>query len=140
MDADAEGMCRGPADMDAVKMKFESLEEQQTDDDSIYHFYKKVIKVRNQNPEIARGTAEYLEGVSKDTVCVLRKTYDGSEVLLVFVTGSETEEVDLSGITLNGSAVGDETEVRAMFATGQEQITLEGGMAKMPGYSVLVLK
>lgn len=140
MNADAKGMCDGPADMDVVKMKFESLEEQQADDDSVYRFYKKVIKVRNQNPEIARGEAEYLGEVSTDTVCVLRKTYDSSEVLLVFVTGAETEVVDLSGLTVNGRAVGDETEVRAMLVTGQEQITLESGMAKIPGYSVMVLK
>lgn len=61
-------------------------------------------------------------------------------MLLVFVTGAETEEVDLSGLTVNGSAVGDETEVRAMLVTGQEQMTLEGGKVKMPGYSVMVLK
>ncbi|MDE6844400.1 MAG: alpha-amylase [Lachnospiraceae bacterium] len=140
MNADAEGMCDGPADMDAVKMKFESLEEQQEDSDSVYNFYKKVIKVRNQNPEIARGEAEYLSEVSTDTVCVLRKTYNGSEVLLVFVTGAETEDVDLSGITVNGNAVGEGTGVRAMLVTGEEQITLDGGNAKMPGYSVMVLK
>lgn len=31
MDPDAEGMCDGPADMDAVKMKFESLTENGAD-------------------------------------------------------------------------------------------------------------
>ncbi len=138
--ADAEGMCDGPADMDTVKMKFESLEEQQTDSSSVYHFYKKVIKVRNQNPEIARGDAEYLKEVSTDTVCVLRKTYDGSEVLLVFVTGPDAEKVDLSAVTVNGNPVGDSSEVRAMLVTGEEQIAFAGGVADMPGYSVLVLK
>lgn len=140
MDGDAQGMCDGPADMDAVKMKFGSLEEQQEDNQSVYNFYKKVIKVRNQNPEIARGEAEYLSEVSTDTVCVLRKAYEGSEVLLVFVTGAETEDVDLSSITINGNPVGEGCEVRAMLATGEEQITLEDGTAKMPGYSVMVLK
>ncbi|MCM1122289.1 MAG: alpha-amylase family glycosyl hydrolase [Eubacterium sp.] len=140
MDADAEGMCDGPADMDAVKMKFESLEEQQSDEQSVYNFYKKVIKVRNQNPEIARGSAEYLGEVSTDTVCVLRKAYEGSEVLLVFVTGQEAEEVDLSGVTVNGNVFGDGTQVRAMLVTGEEQIALEGSVAKMPGYSVMVMK
>lgn len=140
MDSGAEGMCDGPADMDDVKMKFESLEEQQADASSVYQFYKKVIKVRNQNPEIARGEVEYLEDVSSDTVCVLRKTYDGSQVLLVFVTGAQNESVDLSGVTVNDSPAGDDTEVRAMLTTGEEAIMWEGGVAKLPGYSVLVLK
>lgn len=139
-DSETEGMCDGPADMDSFEMKYDSLEEQQPDGDSIYNYYKKAIKVRNQNPEIARGTAEYLEQVSEDKVCVLRKVYDGSELLLVFNTGAENETVDLGGITLNGKAVGDSTEVRATLTTGDEAITTEGSVAVMPGFSVLVLR
>lgn len=138
--ADAEGMCDGPADMDSFEMKYDSLEEQEQDASSIYRYFKKAIKIRNQNPEIARGVAEYLEEVSSHDVCVLKKTYDGSEVLLVFVTGADEESVDLSGITINGHPVDDTTEVRATLMTGEEQIMVEGGIAAMPGYSVLVLK
>lgn len=136
---DTEGMCDGPADMEDFEMKYDSLEEQQADMSSIYQFYKKAIKIRNQNPEIARGTVEYLEEVSADKVCVLRKTYNGSELLLVFVTGADSETVDLSGVTLNGRGIGDDIEIRGMLTTGEEQITMEGGVAAMPGYSVLVL-
>lgn len=139
-DTGMEGMCSGPADMDAFEMKYDSLEEQQADNNSIYHFYKKAIKVRNQNPEIARGTVEYLKEASEDKACVLRKTYEGSEMLLVFATGAEALEVDLSSVTVNGNAVGDISQVRAMLTTGDEPITLENGVASMPGYSILVLK
>lgn len=145
MNPDAEGMCDGPADMGNVAMKFESLEEQEKDADSVYQFYKKVIKVRNQNPEIARGVAEYVDlGGSddlKDTVCAVKKTYEGSEILLVFVTGDKSETVDLSGVTVNGRAIGADAEVRAIFTTGEEALTLgDDGVAVMPGYSVLVVK
>lgn len=136
---DTEGMCDGPADMEDFEMKYDSLEEQQADGTSIYNYYKKAIKIRNQNPEIARGTVEYLEEASADKVCVLRKTYNGSEVLLVLVTGADGETVDLSGVTLNGRGIDDDIEIRGMLTTGEEQITMEGGVAVMPGYSVLVL-
>lgn len=139
-DADAEGMCVGPADMDDFEMKYDSLEEQEQDASSIYRYFRKAIKIRNQNPEIARGVAEYLEEVSSHNVCVLRKTYDGSELLLVFVTGADEESVDLTGITLNGHPVDKTTEVRAMLLTGEEQVTIEGGVVQMPAYSILVLK
>lgn len=146
--ADAEGMCRGPADMDAFEMQYDSLKEQKKDKNSIYNYYKKAIKIRNQNPEIARGTAEYvylsdgpeLSDDLKDTVCAIRKTYEGSEILLVFVTGESTETVNLSGITLNGRNIGEETEVRAMLTSGKEEIQFKDGVAVMPGYSILVLK
>ncbi|MCM1268853.1 MAG: alpha-amylase family glycosyl hydrolase [Bacteroidales bacterium] len=146
MDPDAAGMCDGPADMETVKMKFESLEEQEQDASSVYAFYKKVIKIRNQNPEIARGTAEYVlagdlaaEEV-KESVCAIKKTYDGSEILLLFVTGAEAQELDLTGITLNGAEIGAQTQVRGALATGEDAVRFEEGKAVMPGYSALVLK
>lgn len=146
MNPDAEGMCDGPADMDAVKMKFESLEEQEKDVTSIYQYYKKVIKIRNQNPEIARGKAEYvatgdfLSEDSRESVCAIKKTYGDSELLLVFVTGAETEELDLTGITLNGKNIGAQTMVRGTLVTSEEKIRFENGKAVMPGFSVLVLQ
>lgn len=146
MNPDAEGMCDGPADMEDVKMKFESFEEQEKDDTSVYHYYKKVIKIRNQNPEIARGKAEYvlvgdfLAEDTKESVCAIKKTYGDSELLLIFVTGAETEELDLTGITLNGKNIGADTEIRGTLVTGEERIGFENGKAVMPGFSVLVLK
>ncbi len=138
-DDSAEGMCDGPADMDDFAMKFGSLEEQQDDPSSIYNYYKKVIRVRNENPEIARGTVEYLEEYSTDTFCVLRKTYEDSQVLLLFHVGTETEDFDVSGLTVNGTEVSPES-VRSTLETGEEFIDMEGTVISMPGYSVAVLK
>ena len=139
-DASAEGMCDGPADMDTFEMKYDSLEEQAQDSASVYRYFRKAIKIRNQNPEIARGKAEYLEEVSTNQVCVLKKTYDGSELLLVFVTGADAQSVDLSGVTLNGHPVNSDTSIRGTLLTGEETVEMSDGVAQMPGYSILVLK
>lgn len=138
-DSEKDGMCDGPADMDDVKMKFDSLEEQGQEADSIYHYYKKVIKIRNQNPEIARGEVEYLENVSGDTFCILKKTWEGSEIILIFHTGEGTEELDLGGLTVNGGEISEEN-IRGTLETGEEKIAVSDKMAKMPEFSVLVLK
>ena len=138
-DEKKEGMCGGPAGMDDFQMKFDSLEEQEQSQDSIYQYYKKAIKIRNQNPEIARGKVEYLENLSGDTFCVLRKTWEDSEVLLVYHTGAETEKLDLSGITINGMGI-SEKNVRGLLETGEEKIVITDSTIEMPGYSVLVLK
>lgn len=146
MNPDAEGMCDGPADMEDVKMKFESLEEQEKDERSVYQFYKKVIRIRNQNPEIARGDAKYvlvgdfMADDTRESVCAIQKIYGDSELLLIFVTGPETEELDLTGITLNGKNIGADTQIRGALVTGEEKISFENGKAVMPGFSVLVLK
>ena len=139
-DDGAEGMCDGPADMEKFEMKYDSLEEQEQDPSSIYRYFKKAIKIRNQNPEIARGQVEYLEDVSSEDVCVIRKSYDGSELLLLFSTGPEAQSVDLSGVDLNGHKVDDTTEVRAALAADGQPVTFSQGTAQMQPYSILVLK
>ena len=136
---DMEGMCDGPADMDDFEMKFDSLEEQEQDPDSIYQYYKRVIKIRNQNPEIARGEVEYLMNASNEQFCVLRKSWEGSEILLIFHTGSETEEIDVSGISINGAEISPD-RVRGVLESGEEKIEVSDGTVTMPGYSVLILK
>lgn len=138
-DADKEGMCDGPADMDDFEMKYDSLEEQEQDAFSIYQYYRKVIKIRNQNPEIARGQVEYLSGASNERFCVLRKTWEDSEVVLIFHTGAETEELDVSSITVNGAGISEDS-IRGTLESGGEGITVADGRVTMPGYSVLILK
>lgn len=137
--ADTEGMCDGPADMDDFEMKYDSLEEQAQDDASIYHYYKKAIKIRNQNPEIARGDVEYLSDVSNERFCILKKTWEGSEVILIFHTGAESGELDISTLTVNGKNITSEN-ICADLETGEEICSVTDGKLIMPGYSVLVLK
>ncbi len=138
-DAEKEGMCAGPPDMDAFEMKFDSLEEQEQESDSIYHYYKKVIRIRNQNPEIARGEVTYLEELSGDSFCVLRKQWEDSEIMLIFHTGEGTEELDLKNLTLNGAEI-SEKSIRGTLETGEEKVVVTGQKAVMPSYSILVLK
>lgn len=138
-DENALGMCDGPVDMDEVKMKYGSLEEQQSDENSIYNFVKEVVKLRNIYPEIARGDVEFMEEYSDDAVCVLKKTYEDSEILLVFNLSSEAQTLDLSGVELSGKTASD-LEMGGILLTGDETITWEEGTAEMPLYSVLILK
>lgn len=138
-DANAEGMCKGPADMDSIKMKYGSLEEQQTDENSIYNYVKEVVKLRNIYPEIGRGDVEFLPEYSNDSVCVLKKSYEGSDVLLVFNLSEEAQNVDLSGLEVSGKDA-SELEMGGILLTDDEMISWENGVAQMPLYSVLVLK
>ncbi len=133
MDSSAEGMCNGPKDMDNVKMKYESLEEQQVDGNSIYNFVKQTIALRNQYPAISHGTAVFEEAVSDENICVLRKTYEEEEVILVFNISETAQTVDVS-------AVGENLSIGGVLLTGTEAASLDGATLSMPAYSVVVLK
>lgn len=139
-DADAEGMCDGPADMENVSMKYGSLEEQREDGNSIYCFVREAIGLRNTYPAISHGMAVVEPELSGDAVCVIRKSYESEEVLLVFNVSQEEQSVDLSGIALpegeeSGAQLGG-----ALLTAGGEEIVLDGTALTLPPYSVAIIK
>jgi len=139
-DATAIGMCKGPLNMDTIKMLNGSLETQESDPLSIYNYFKTAIKIRNQNPEIARGEVTYLKDISNESVCVLKKTYNSKEVLLVFNIAAQENSVDLSQITLNGVSVSDKAiAIEGDLEVGEETASLTAGQLTVPKYGVTVI-
>lgn len=137
-DENTVGMCDGPDAMEDFEMKFDSLEEQSQDENSLYHYVKEAILLRNQNPEIARGEVTFYPEYSNDTFCVITKEYEGREVLLLFHTAAQTESISLEGLKLQEKGVG-ELDTLGELLTGQEIIQWNGDTMTMPGYSILVL-
>ncbi len=137
-DDKAEGMCKGPADMEDFQMKFDSLEEQQEDPDSIYNYVKQAIRIRNQNPAIARGNTTYLEQYSGETVFALTRSYEDSTLLLLGNTSAESASVDLTGLTVGNTAAEDLVLLGELY-TGEESAKREGTAVTLPAYSILIL-
>ena len=138
-DATTDGMCKGPADMDSIKMKYGALDTQEADGNSIYQFIKQTIKLRNEYPEIARGTVKFEENISDDKVCVIKKTYGDSEILLVYNLAPESADVDLSGVTV-GEKSGSDLEIGGVLLTDAKEAAFSDGTLTMPGYSVVIVK
>ena len=135
----AEGMCRGPEGMDTIKMKYGSLAEQKDDPDSVYNFYRAVIKLRNAYPEIARGQVTFLKDLSDENVCVLKKTWNDRELVIAFNLSEQAETVDLSDVTLNGRE-GAKMSLGGALTTTDEEIGFSGGTLSLPAYSVAILE
>lgn len=133
-DASAEGMCDGPADMGTVKMKYGALETQETDGNSVYHFVKETIRLRNRYPEIARGTVTFEEALSSEKVCVISKTYNGEKMYLAYNMSEEPQAVEMPAGTLQ------EEKLAGMLLTGEEAADYAEGKLTLPGYSVALLK
>lgn len=135
-DESTEGMCDGPSAMDTVKHKYGSLEEQTEDENSIYNFYKEIIKIRNQNPEVARGTVTYLDDVTDTAICAVKKEYNGSDIVILMNLAKEEKSV-----LLDQTTYGDYKIVGTVEATeGSEVKMQEDHTIVLPAYSVVVLK
>lgn len=142
-DKNAAGMCKGPADMEDFQMKFDSLQEQQDDPDSIYNYVKQVIKIRNQNPEIARGTTVYLEQYSAapddaKQYFALTRSYEDSTLLMLGNTSAEPVTVNLTGLTVGETAAEDLTVLGELY-TAENAAEQNGTEVTLPAFSILIL-
>ncbi len=121
--------------MEPQENQFACAEEQMKADDSIYSFYKDTILLRNQNPEIARGTVARLEDVTDQDIAAISKTYNGETIYLLY----NISETDEKQVTLPGAQYG-ELELSGYLSVDGGEVTLKGETVTLPSYSVAVLR
>lgn len=132
-DAGAQGMCANPDGMDAVQMKFPSVEAQMEDDLSLLRWFTEVIRVRKAFPVIARGTTQMVDAVSDDAVAAfIRHDDHEQDVLVVMNLRDQTAVKDLSPVAGNLS-------LAAVLGTNEESISYENGSLTLPACSIAVL-
>jgi glycosidase len=132
-DATAQGMCAAPDGMDAITMRFPSLEEQMTDEQSLWSWFKQVIAVRKAYPAIARGRTETVDGVSDGGVAAFVRKSDGEQTVLVVMNlRDQPAEKDLS-------VVSGELALADGLATDSSTVAYVDGLLSLPAYSIAVL-
>lgn len=115
------------------------VKQQEKDKNSILNFYKRVIKVKNQNPAIARGTITKTENLGDNEICGYYVEYKGAKLLIVH---------NLSKDSAKTVEIKDNAEIRADLTTSEtkdkdgnvQHITLSGNELTLPQYSTAVLK
>ncbi len=134
---DTSSLCDGPEDMDVFEQKFEGVKEQQEDPDSIFHYYQTAIAIRNAYPVIARGNTIVMEDLSGDSVVVFTRTMDDASydsVMILINTSEETQTVDLSNTDYS------DINVAGTLTVSDENITKDGSIITLPGFSILILE
>jgi glycosidase len=133
--SDTTGMTDGPADMDSgIKSSLPSVEEQLEDENSLLNYYKKALRLRNENPEIARGTIAQVESLCDGTQAAITKTYEDSTIGIVYNMGEESITVDLAGTELSGM------EIRGYLTVNGEEVTQSGDTLELPARSICIVK
>lgn len=132
---DETGMTDGPADMDAgIESSLPSWEEQLEDETSLLNYYKRALRLRNENPEIARGIIDRVESLCEESHAAITKTYEGSTIGIIYNLEEESAKIDLSGTELSGM------EIRGYLTLNGEEITLSDDTLVMPSRSICIVK
>lgn len=129
-----EGMTDGPEGMSEIEHKFEAEDKQAEDPFSILNFVKRAIRIRNENPEIARGTVKYMNEIEDEDICAISKTYKKSTIYILYNFASEEKTVKVSKDTYQYE------DIRGYLTTTGEAVTIDGEEITLPANSVVVLK
>lgn len=132
---DVDGACDGPSAMDAdITSTFEGVEEQLKDENSILNYYKRALRIRNENPEIARGEMAKVDALCSDKQAAITKTYDGSTIAIIYNLDENEAEMNLSKTELS------KMKIRGYLTVNGEEVTLKDGKLQMPAKSICIMK
>ena len=106
--------------------------EQIKDENSLYNYYKKVIRARRANPEIASGTYTALM-LDDSRAAGFISELDGSRVVVFHNPTGSTVTIDI-----NKLAGFELTELRAVLGMGEA--TLENGVLTLSGQTSVIIK
>ena len=134
-DTDQTGMTKGPIGADAgITSSFAGVEAQLVDETSILNYYKRALRLRNENPEIARGSIALVEELCSGHQAVITKTYENSTIAIAYNTSDEAIEIVLTGTDV------EQMRIRGYLTLNGEEITLQDGKLSMPAQSICILK
>ena len=100
----------------------------------ILNYYKRGLRLRNENPEIARGTIAVVEALKGDNVAAITKTYEDSTIGIVYNLSREEQKVTITDSELA------QMGIRGYLTLKGEEITLTDGELTMPAQSICILK
>lgn len=125
----------GPKAMDSdVASKFEPVDSQMEDIDSIYWYYRKIIHIRSTYEEIAKGSTKSLE-LDNETVCSISKTYNDETIYILCNLSNEEQKVTLSKNDYEYSSM-----VEYMVTNTDQEVKLDGDVITLPPYGIAFIK
>ena len=137
-----EIVVNGKATANAEHASYGGVEQQKSDENSILSFYKRIIKIKNQNPLIARGEiSEYEQNDPALPAYQLSDKNSEDRILIIHnlsKTETKTTQIEEDSTELRGYLVasnGTDEDGK----THNEQVKLSGSTLSLPPYSTAVI-
>lgn len=106
----------------SVNVSSHNLEDEINDEDSMYHHYKKLIKLRTSNKTLAMGKYKLLKntGNKKNTIFAFERAYK-DEKAIVIINYSKEDENNVTVTTIDKNA-----KFKALYPENLKEITSSG--------------
>ena len=110
-----------------------SLEEQKSDESSVYSYYREAIAIRNALPVISHGAITAEKALNVGCVSAMRKTWGEEECIILM-----NIDDDDAGAQVDLSAYADWSLAAILSANGKP-VEMDGTTLNMPAYGIAVL-
>lgn len=127
-DEDSTGMCSVLENSDYTNRRYEALDVQQKDKNSLFNHYKKVIEVRNRYSSLVDGESE-LYDTGNDAIYAVISRDENEEILVMHNFSTDVMEVTVNEYSLD-----------ATITLSNDKVTLKTNTLSLPGRSTAVLK
>lgn len=119
-----------------------TVEKAQKDDNSLLKTYQQLIKLKLQNPEIARGKiTDVIESGSDNAAGYVTKYNDSGVIIFYNLSKTESAAVDVPKDKLEYSGIAGQVTAQDPDSNGSyAQATLDGTSLTIPPMTVVVLK
>lgn len=135
---DYQGKCyKSPEDfyVDDSSYLYGTVADQLDDESSFLNYYKQALHMRNLYPEIARGEVADLSSEELTAVGIIRKTYEGSSIIIALNLSQEEQTVLLDKGEYGISDLGE-----YLCVDSTQQVKYSSGTLTLPPQSIAVLK
>lgn len=113
--------------------------DQINDQNSLYNFYRRVMLLRRQNPEIAQGKSTFITTDNSDLLVLVRE-YKGSKILMIYnLNADNSVTFDATDILMQFGGMEGRL---AGFLSGNNSrdVTMKGNTVTLPQFSMAVIR
>lgn len=113
------------------------VKQQLSDKNSLLNYYRRIITIKNQNPEIARGTVTGLQSFDDKRIGAFYTEKDGSKLLIIHnFNSTDAKELTITDDMLKNPEVRGDLNAEDI----DKHITISDGKLTLPPHSTVILK
>jgi alpha-amylase len=118
---------------DVSKAHFETVDKQIEDGTSLFNYFRHITKVKDYNPEIARGESQIVKQDDTNKIFTIKKTYKDSSLYCLINFGTEKRDISLTKTGASG-------QIRNCLSTDNTYAALSDGTISLPPLSITIVK
>lgn len=105
--------------------------------DSLLNYYRRIIKIKNQNPELARGTITGMESFGSNNIGAYYVEYEGSKLMVIHnFSAKESKTLAITDDMIKNATV----RADLVAESSDMHVELKDGKLTLPAQSTVILK